>query len=697
MNRLKKKLPYNYFHYYLFSIIIALLCSVNIFFVFLYIPYFFLIRNYRKKHIIIIVTTIFGVYSSLYIETFNQKPHNNEFIIINKIDKETYYTYTVKQKWNKYLFYYDKDLSIGDILVLDYTYEEFTPSQTPNGFNLKHYYKSKRIYYKLNIKDLKVIDNKFHINKIRFNLKERLNKYPPYTKNYLKLFLFADDSFEEDYKEAKRSLGIAHLFALSGMHITFFIGIIEFVCKKLDIKLNKYVMFILLFLYLWLADFTISLQRAVLMYVLYELLKNKGLTKLDSLSLSFIILVIINPFYVYRAGFILSYLVSFLLVITPTKNTFKEVIVTHYKIMMLTILIISNLNGGIYVFSLLTSLIFTLIFPIIIMPLIFIGLIFPLSVIIEPLLNGFSNVLLLLNNSLLIKLPYQSVFSIFLYVVLFIYVIYELDNKTFLKRSLLLFLYTLIVYVSPNFNFNQSIYFLDVNQGDATFIQNTNNKGNILIDANKGTLEFLKTLGDIKIECFFITHGDSDHAIEAEQIIKEFKIKNIYISPYDDSTIINNLKKYNAKPLQAGTSFTVNDIKIKVLGPLTKYSSLNNNSLILQMIINNKTYLFTGDAEKEAIADLINTYSKGLKSDFLHVSHHGAKGCSPEEFLVVVSPSEAVISVGKNNFYNHPHPETINNLKQQNIKVYLTSKQQTIIKKKYNFSLREKLVKLFKI
>ena len=57
--------------------------------------------------------------------------------------------------------------------------------------------------------------------------------------------------------------------------------------------------------------------------------------------------------------------------------------------------------------------------------------------------------------------------------------------------------------MSPRLDFNSKIYFLDVGQGDATFIQNKFNDGNILIDANKGTKSFLDTLGDINIDYFF--------------------------------------------------------------------------------------------------------------------------------------------------------------------------------------------------
>ena len=207
---------------------------------------------------------------------------------------------------------------------------------------------------------------------------------------------------------------------------------------------------------------------------------------------------------------------------------------------------------------------------------------------IEPFLSGFSKITLTLGTNFLIKIPYQSLLSILIYFSLFVYSIYHNKNKIFLKRSSLLIIYLFILYLSPNLNFNQTIYFLDVGQGDATFIQNSFNKGNILIDANKGTLEFLKTLGTIEIDYFFITHGDLDHAAEAKDIIEQFKVNNIVVSPYDDSEIINNLKDFNLIFGKVGDTYYINGLKVKILGPLKKYNSLNNNSLVFQVFMNNQ-------------------------------------------------------------------------------------------------------------
>ncbi len=690
MNNYLKKLPFNYFHYYAIAVLILLLGISNYLFFMLYIPFFYLIRNYKNKYLVLIVVLVFLLYVSTYEKVFKIAPKGNTFIVTEKNKRRDYYTYYIRENFNKYLFYSNEELNVGDVVKLNYNYEEFTKNRTPNGFNLKKHYASKRIFYKLNVKDVEVVGHKFHINKIKDKLISGLDKYPTYVSMYLKMFLFSTDTFEEEVKEAKVSLGIIHLFALSGMHINFIILVLSFISKKLKININKKSVFIIFVIYLWFSGFSVSLLRAVLMYILFNSYKEKGLTRLDSLSISFILILIINPFYRFRVGFILSFLVSFLLIITPYKNTLKERFIVHLKIIFLSVLIASNINGKIYPLSLLTSFMFTSIFPIIILPLIFISVVPFLSIITEPLLNGFTNLILAFETNFSFKVPYQSLISIFVYVLIFIYAIYGEDNKIFFKRSIFLVIFILFVYVSPRLDFNSKIYFLDVGQGDATFIQNKFNDGNVLIDANKGTKSFLDTLGDINIDYFFITHGDLDHAYEAKEIIESFNVKNIIVSPYDESEIISSLKGYSLKKSVVGDVYKINDLEIRVLGPLRKYNSLNNNSLVLQIKMFGEIYLFTGDIEEEAISDLINKYRYELKCDLLHVSHHGAYGGTPKELLEYTRAKEAIISVGKYNYYNHPHKETILNLRLYNVKIYLTSNEQTIIKRKYHFLIVKK-------
>lgn len=71
--------------------------------------------------------------------------------------------------------------------------------------------------------------------------------------------------------------------------------------------------------------------------------------------------------------------------------------------------------------------------------------------------------------------------------------------------------------------------------------------------------------------------------------------------------------------------------------------------------------------------------TQNIKSDVLKVGHHGSRYSTSKAFLEKVSPTYAVISVGKNNTYNHPNEETLERLQAKNIKVYRTDQNGTII------------------
>src|SRR5690554_1443270 len=197
MNKYLKKLPFNYFHYYAIAVLIVLLGLNNKMFFVLYIPFYYLIKNYKNKLSVIIVSLVL-LFSCITYENINKrKPAKNTFIVVKKTFNNDYYTYYVKQGFNQYIFYNSEQLNIGDEIIVDYEYEEFTKNKRPNSFNFKNYYASKRVFYKLIVKDIKVAKNKFHLNKIKEKLFNKLNKYPENTAKYLKMFLFSHDDFDE--------------------------------------------------------------------------------------------------------------------------------------------------------------------------------------------------------------------------------------------------------------------------------------------------------------------------------------------------------------------------------------------------------------------------------------------------------------------------------------------------------------------
>jgi len=236
------------------------------------------------------------------------------------------------------------------------------------------------------------------------------------------------------------------------------------------------------------------------------------------------------------------------------------------------------------------------------------------------------------------------------------------------------------------------VHFIDIGQGDAIYIKTPSGE-NILIDAGnkaKGhdVVKFLKKQKVKTIDVMIATHPDADHIGGLDEVLDAFVVKNVYAPKVSHTTqaykdFLNAVKREKVKIKTATTGVKIplkdKSVQMKFLAPVKSYakSDLNNWSAVLHLKHNKTTFLFTGDAETKSEKDMIA--KKVLsKVDVLKVSHHGSKGATSKEFLNVVKPKYAVISVGKGNQYKHPTKETLNRLKAAKAKVYRTDTQGTV-------------------
>jgi competence protein ComEC len=128
-----------------------------------------------------------------------------------------------------------------------------------------------------------------------------------------------------------------------------------------------------------------------------------------------------------------------------------------------------------------------------------------------------------------------------------------------------------------------------------------------------------------------------------------------------------------------GDYINCGDIKIDFISPSIDMGSPNNSSLVFKLSVYGKTFLFTGDIEKEVENELVFFYKEYLKSDYLNIAHHGSITSTSQSFLDYVAPKHAIISVGANNRYGFPHIEITNRLDQRGIQTYQSNQVGTII------------------
>ncbi len=238
-----------------------------------------------------------------------------------------------------------------------------------------------------------------------------------------------------------------------------------------------------------------------------------------------------------------------------------------------------------------------------------------------------------------------------------------------------------------------TIHMIDVGQGESILISTPNNK-TILIDAGeasqgKKVKSYLLKQGIDKIDLLIGTHPHTDHIGGLPEIINNFEVKKIIMPKklHTSATFEKLLAAIESKKLTINSPKPNSiiefdrDIKLHFLGPIRDYGdNLNLWSVVFRLDYKNKSFLFTGDMEREAEMDLINTYSiDDLNANVLNVGHHGSDSSTTQQFLDCVNPEIALISLGSNNPYNHPHEEVITRLVQSETLIYRTDLQHTVV------------------
>lgn len=232
---------------------------------------------------------------------------------------------------------------------------------------------------------------------------------------------------------------------------------------------------------------------------------------------------------------------------------------------------------------------------------------------------------------------------------------------------------------------NLSVSFIDVGQADSVLIRNGNY--NMLIDAGNNEdgeklVNYFKSLGIGEFNCVFATHPHEDHIGGMDDIINNFKIDNYYMPNKLSTTktfmdVLDALDRHNLKYTvpKKNDTLKLGDANIRIIYSGDETNDINDSSIVLKLTFGDNSFLLTGDATSNVEKQIVN---ENIKSDVLKVAHHGSTYSSTDEFLDSVDAKYAVISVGRNNTYNHPSNRTLDKLNKRNIKVYRTDLDGTI-------------------
>ena len=230
--------------------------------------------------------------------------------------------------------------------------------------------------------------------------------------------------------------------------------------------------------------------------------------------------------------------------------------------------------------------------------------------------------------------------------------------------------------------------FIDVGQGDSILIRQGSHA--MLIDggtseSKQDLLGFLESENVSSFDYIIGTHPHEDHIGSLDDVVNSYDFDTILFPKVTTTTktfenLVLAVKGKNKKFVEPeiNKEYTLGDAKFTILAPNSKeYDSLNNYSIVIKLTYGKNSFIFTGDAESLSESEILKN-NVDLKADVLKIGHHGSSTSTSAKFLNAVSPKYAVISVGKDNSYNHPTKTTMNRLKKLGIPVYRTDEQGTI-------------------
>jgi competence protein ComEC len=232
------------------------------------------------------------------------------------------------------------------------------------------------------------------------------------------------------------------------------------------------------------------------------------------------------------------------------------------------------------------------------------------------------------------------------------------------------------------------VYFVDVGQGDSELILAPDG-GIVLIDGGEpdsGLLSFLKDHGITHIDLMIATHPHSDHIGGLTQVLNSMPVTRVVTNGQisTSSTFAHFLDAVAADKaafiiVKQGDTISQGILDLAVLNPVdTHVSDLNSNSLVLRLVYGRVSFLFMGDADKTAEANMI---AAGLAAPvtILKVGHHGSDTASSPAFLALIKPAVAIYSAGVGNTFGHPKAITLTDLAAVGAQIYGTDLNGTVL------------------
>jgi len=579
----------------------------------------------------------------------------------------------------------------------------------PGVFNYKQFLKRKGLFIKAFVPSCLSI----HVEKIPFPSKRQkiLTRIRDHIRQnslnapVLQALLLGTKTINKNDREKIKDLGLSHLFVISGTHFGMMVFLIYgFVSLILNFfpkiylfyprqKIAALVTMLFTLFYLWLVHSHASVVRAGIMTLLFllSIILERQRNTLYTVYLAALFLLCLNPLMVFDISFHLSFLCVTIIVVFVRKLSVKNKLL---KVFLSVVFInLSLVPYILYTFgeASLSGVIHNVwaipYFQISVIPLSLLYLFFSVFSLpyTDTVLIMWDGSLTLFNKILTftdyISIPMIDAFTPnFIHVLLFYVLLYSLFFARRLKIKLavlgLLFFSMLYTYYENHLSYDWRISQIDVGQGDASLIQSRDKTvlidtgGSQYIDTGDYVLiPVLRKLWVRKIDLLIITHGDIDHFGGALKLINSVPVDEVWINPKPakDENYVLFLKKIKErkielKKIHKPTEVKLGKLKLSVLNPRKDQmlsESDNDYSIVIKIDHQKISALFTGDISQKTEKKLIDIYGDQLRSSILKVAHHGSLSSSSIAFLREVEPKYALIGVGRNSRFGHPHQKVL--------------------------------------
>ena len=427
---------------------------------------------------------------------------------IAKLNKEkVLFTYILKDEKEKTFF---KEHFQGGMLKVNADIEDIGEKKNFYSFDYKKYNENKGIFKNVKVNDIKNFEeNKGIISKIkiwRISLGNKIHKEISFDKSgYIEALIFGDKAYlEKDEIINYKNLGTSHLLAISGLHLGVLISLIYFILLRVrfSVEIIEKIVFLVIPFYMLISGFSPSVLRAGGMIMLYIIFRKKDMTKLEALLTTFILMLFINPLFIFDIGFELSFLITFCLLMSDDfLSGSKNIFTSGFKISLVSSLaslpiLVMNFYTFSYI-SIISNIFLVPIFSLVIFPLVlisYVSFLFSITlfnVIFKPILNisfSFFDKIqdLFLNSSPMLIGRHNNYVGVIIFIFVLGILIYLNKNKFLLATlGVLLLFFTLLGF---SYIGEDKIEEVKIGKGDVYYVRE--GRGNLLINTSNNIQNF---------------------------------------------------------------------------------------------------------------------------------------------------------------------------------------------------------------